>query len=172
MNLTELNKLIEDKDLLTERIYKFIEQKLIKRENKDENEIKGHIEKSEHNLKFVFDNLKLDYLDWCVTGCYYAIYHSALALILNKGFNSKNHDATICLLIKEYYPKEIDKELISMLNWLFLNYQDLLFYLHTKERRKDATYSSKYKFDKNEVEEVRLKTIAFVNKAKAILGVS
>ena len=38
-----------------------------------------------------------------------------------------------------------------------------------KDKREETTYSSKYNFDKNNVEELRLKTIDFINKAREIL---
>lgn len=99
--------------------------------------------------------------------CYYAIYHSALALILSKKFHSKNHDATICVLIKEFYNKELTKEDINILN--MLDIQDVLFYAEAKNKREDANYSTKTKFDSSEVETIKLKTRLFVNKAVSIL---
>ena len=56
-----------------------------------------------------------------------------------------------------------------MINKIFLDYQDLLFYVDSKSKREQASYSSGYKYDKKEVEELRLKTINFVNKVKTIL---
>jgi len=44
-----------------------------------------------------------------------------------------------------------------------------LIYVHTKDRREEASYSSKYNFNKDKVEELRLKTIDFINKARGIL---
>jgi len=38
-----------------------------------------------------------------------------------------------------------------------------------KNKREEATYSSKYKFDKKTVEELKLKAILFINKAKEII---
>lgn len=168
MNIKFLNNLITNKNLLNSRIENYLKNKLVKKQKREINEIKGHLEKAEHNLKFVKDNLKIGYLDWCVTGCYYAVYHSALALILNKGYASKNHDATLCVLIKEYY-EEITKEDLELINKFYLDYQDLLFYIHSKQRRQDSTYSSNYKFDERDVEKLRIKSIEFVNKVKEII---
>jgi len=169
MRLLELNKLIMYENLLNSKINRCKKEKLIREQPPDENEIKGHLEKSEHNLNFIKDNLEIGYFDWCITGCYYAVYHAALSLILKKGYISKNHDATLCILIKEYYDKGIDKEDINLINKFFLDYQDLLFYVESKTKRENATYSTKYKFDKETVENLRLKAISFVNKAKDIL---
>lgn len=169
MKIDDLNRLIADSVLLNERIESGKKSKIIRKQQKDREEIRGHIEKAENNLKFVFDNLKLGHFDWCITGCYYAVYHIALALILSKEYSSKNHDATLCLLIKEYYKNGITKEDVELINNFFLNYQDLLFYIQSKNKREEATYSTRYKFDQNIVEELRLKAIDFIDKAKNIL---
>lgn len=169
MKIKLLKRLIRNHELLSKKIKAYEKKKIITKKNLDIDEIKGHIEKSEHNLKFVLDNIELGYFDWCITGCYYAVYQSALALILAREYYSKNHDATLCLLMKEYYKQGIDEEDIELINVFFLNYQDLLFYIHSKDKREEATYSTKYIFDKTKVEELRIKTIDFINKAKTIL---
>ena len=169
MEIKVLRKLIANPKLLDKRIGFYEKKKITQKVPFDEEEIKGHISKSEHNLKFVLDNMELKYYDWCITGCYYAIYQIALALIRAKKIYSKNHDATLCLLAKEYYKEGITKEDIELINIFFLDYQDLLIYVHTKDKREEASYSSKYNFDKNKVEELRLKTIDFINKARGIL---
>ncbi len=168
MNILNLNKFIEDSSLLNKRIKDYEKKRLI-RKTSDKSEIKGHIEKAEHNLEFVFDNLKIGYFDWCITGCYYAVYHATLALIIAKGVFSKNHDATLCILIKEYYGEGISKEDIKLINKFFLDYQDLLFYVQVKNKRESSTYASDCSFDKKEVEELRLKSINFISKVKEIL---
>ena len=171
MEIKVLRKLIANPLLLNKRIKFYESKKIIQKVPFDLEEIKGHISKSEHNLKFVLDNMKLGYYDWCITGCYYAIYQIALALIRTKEVYSKNHDATLCLLARDYYQEGITKEDIELINVFFLDYQDLLIYVHTKDKREEASYSSKYNFDKNKVEELRLKTIDFINKAREILDI-
>src|SRR3989344_3917827 len=169
MEIKVLRKLIANPLLLNKRIKFYESKKIIQKVPFDLEEIKGHISKSEHNLKFILDNMKLGYYDWCITGCYYAIYQIALALIRAKEVYSKNHDATLCLLARDYYQEGITKEDIELINIFFLDYQDLLIYVHTKDKREEASYSSKYNFDKTHVEELRLKTIEFINKARGIL---
>lgn len=169
MKIKVLRKLIANPTLLNKKIEFYESKKIIQKVPFDLEEIKGHIMKSEHNLKFVLDNLKLGYYDWCITGCYYAIYQIALALIRAKQVYSKSHDATLCLLARDYYKEGITREDIELINVFFLDYQDLLLYVHTKDKREEASYSSKYNFDKDKVEELRLKTIEFINKARGIL---
>lgn len=169
MKIEELNKLLAKPSLLNKRIDFYKKKKIISKVPFDLAEIKGHMEKSEHDLKFVNDNMDLGYLDWCITGCYYASYQIALSLIRAKGFYSKNHDATLCLLGQDYFKEGITKEDIELINMFFLNYQDLLFYVQSKDKREQASYGTKYNFDKGDVEKLRIKTIQFIDKARKIL---
>ena len=169
MKIKELNKLLAKPSLLNKRIEFYEKKKIIAKVPFDLAEIKGHMEKSEHDLKFVNDNMNLGYFDWCITGCYYASYQIALSLIRAKGFYSKNHDATLCLLGQDYFKEGITKEDIELINMFFLNYQDLLFYVQSKDKREQASYGTKYNFDKADVEKLRIKTIQFIDKARRIL---
>lgn len=164
----ELNKYLKDIDLVTNTINSLMKKGIIRKQDKNEKEIQGHILKSEHNLRFINDNMKLDYFDWAITGCYYASYHSALALILTKNFSSKNHLATLLILIKEFYNKGLNQEDIKSLATL-LDYQDILFYVEAKNKREDASYSTKTNYTKKEAEELRIKSTLFVSKVKDIL---
>jgi len=167
-----LHKLLDDTTLLDLKIDEFTQQSIIKKQNPDTPEIAGHIAKAENNLNFIKDNLKLGYNDWCISGCYYASYHVVLALILTKGYHSKSHLATLCILIKEFYKKGITQEDLEMFDQLFLDYQDLTFYVESKNKREEATYSSNVYFDKNLVENLRIKAVLFVNKVKHIINSS
>ncbi|NQU79497.1 HEPN domain-containing protein [Candidatus Woesearchaeota archaeon] len=164
----DLNQLLNNPTLVEQKISEFIEKRILNRQPVESDEVEGHIEKAEHNLRFVAENVKIGFLDWAITGCYYACYHAALALILTRGYSSKNHLATLCTLIKEFYSKELDKEDIEVLSSL-LDYQDLLFYVESKNKRKDATYSTKSKFDNKKTEQLRIKAALFVSKTKTIL---
>ncbi len=57
---------------------------------------------------------------------------------------------------------------LKYLNKLFLDYQEMVFYVQSKEKREDASYSTKIKFDKPLVNELRIKAALFVDKAKQI----
>jgi len=171
MDLREFHLMLGDEDLLNKCLERFSARGMIRKQAVDESEIGGHLEKAGRNLEFVKANLKLGYFDWCVCGCYYAVYHASLALILAKGRVSKNHDATLCVLMKEYYERGIDEEDLRLLNGFFLSYQDLLFYVQSKRKRHEASYSTKYKFDEKGVEKLRRNSILFVNKAKDLLEV-
>ena len=96
------------------------------------------------------------------------MYHSALALIIKKGYFSKNHDATLCLLIQEYN-KDILEEDLELINYTFLNNEDILFYAQAKNKREEASYSTKTMFDKTDTGMIFINTRLLFNKAKEIL---
>lgn len=169
MDIKYLNRMLSDRALVSKRIDQYIKEESLHTFPVDKEEIRGHIMKADHNLKFVNDNIELGYFDWCLTGCYYTVYHAALALIMAKGYSSKNHDATLCILIEEYYKKGVSADEIELLNKFFLDYQEIVFYVQSKEKREDASYSTKIKFDKPLVNDLRIKAALFVDKAKKII---
>ena len=104
----DIQKLINNPKIVNEKIKELMKKELLFKQDVDKEEINGHILKAEHNLRFVADIIQNKYFDWSLTGCYYSCYHAALALIQTKGYTSKNHLATICIIIKEFYKKELD----------------------------------------------------------------
>lgn len=166
MNEKDLKKLLETKDFLEEKLGFYKQNKIII-ETDSKHEMKGHFEKARHNLSFLKE-IKQEYHDWMLVACYYAAYHAALALIISKGCFSKNHDATLCILIKEFYKQELTKEDIELLN--MFDAQDILFYVESKQKREEASYSTKIKFDVKEVNNLKLKTTLFINKVDKIIN--
>lgn len=130
--------------------------------------VKAHLEKSKHNLGLV--NLLIEngkYNDWIIVSLYYALYHSCLALLANKGYSSKNHTATLLFLIKNY--SDFSCEEVEMIEELSISKSDAEFYTDLKQERHNASYSTKNIFTKDKVTELRKKTISFINKVEAIL---
>jgi len=164
-----LKKILKDKGALDKLISLFIKRKLLFKRNSDKFEILGHMEKAKHNLSFIGDTKKIEYPDWIVIGCYYAVYHSVLSLILSKGYFSKNHDASLSVLIKEFYEDFVST--FDFINILFIDYNDITFYVHKREKREFASYSSSFVFSKDEIKKIINQTVNFVNKAEEILKI-
>lgn len=168
MNEHYLKQLLSSKEELNQKIEEYKTAKIISEIEPDKNEISGHLNKAEHNLKFIDKISKEGFSDWTIVGCYYCLYHAALSLIIKKGLFSKNHDATLCLLIKEYY-KELLEEEFELINFTFLNNEDILFYVQTKDKREQASYSTKTAFVRSDVNTIVIKTQLLFNKAKEII---
>ena len=158
--------MLEDRKHLESRTRAYTEKGLIAM-SRSHFEIAGHMEKARHNLGFI-KAIGSEFNDWKLVVCYYAAYHAALALIISKGFTSKNHDATLCLLMKHFYNSGLSKEDIELLN--MFDAEDLLFYVESKQKREDAQYSTKTMFDIKDIEKIRIKTILFVSKAENMIG--
>ena len=168
MNLYELNKYLNSKDKVLKKIKEFEKEKKLLKVKVEKEEIEGHLLKAEHNLLFIKDVMKLKYFDWAIVGCYYASYHAALALIMTKGYYSKSHLATLLILIKEFYKDKLTEEDLKTFA-KFLDYKDITFYVRSKNEREKASYSSNLQYTKKEVEDLRLKTLLFVNKIEEII---
>jgi uncharacterized protein (UPF0332 family) len=116
-------------------------------------------------VNFLLENQK--FYDWAIVGLYYSVYHSALALLSKKGFSSKDHNATLCFLIKNF--SEFSKEEIELIEDLQIKREEIEFYSGLKEERQKASYSTSLFFSKDKVEELKEKSILLINKIKAIL---
>ncbi len=114
---------------------------------------------------FLLKNNK--FFDWAIIGLYYSVYHAGLALLSNRGFSSKNHNATLCFLIKNF--SEFSKEEIELIDDLQIKQEEIEFYSGLKEERQKASYSTSLLFNKEKVEELKEKSILLINKIKSIL---
>ncbi len=162
-----VDKLFEDKEYLNNQITFFIEQKQIRKIKSNLELVNSHLEKAKHNLAFYKLNKDQDeFYDWLIVTLYYSLYHCSLALITNKNYISKNHFATILLLIKEY---SISKEDIQLINNLSINKDDANLYTTLKEDRHNASYSTNNKFTKELIDEYEKGVINFIIKTEEIL---
>jgi len=150
----------------------YLKKEMIKEEKETKFLHVSHLNKAEYNLKFVnFLAEQKRFYDWVIVGCYYTIYHSALALITKKGFSSKNHLATLCSLIKFYYiqDKMLSKEEIELVSKSALEKEEISYFTYAKEKREIASYGLSEEFNKIEAEDLLKKTVQFLNKCREIL---
>jgi uncharacterized protein (UPF0332 family) len=110
-----------------------------------------------------------EFNDWAIVSAYYSIYHASLALCALRGYSTKNHLATLLILINEFYQKELSREEIQSMGNAIIEKEEILYYVQAKIKRTKANYSTQKVFDKNEVESLRLKAIDFVNRIKEII---
>lgn len=148
----------------------YLKTKKIKNETETKELVEGHLEKADHNLKFVKSTLGLkEFNDWAIVSAYYAIYHASLALCALRGYTTKDHNATLLILIKEFYQKGLSRNEIETIESTTIEKEEVLYYIEAKTKRTKASYSAQKIFDRNEAENLRLKAISFVNKAKEIV---
>ena len=161
---------LENEEKREKDFQRYLKNKKIKKETEIKELVQGHINKADHNLKFVNSTLELkEFNDWAVVSAYYSIYHASLALCALKGYSTKDHLATLLILIKEFYQKELNKDEIEMVSKTTIEKEEVLYYIEAKAERKKASYSTKIIFDENEAENLRKKAISFMNKIKGII---
>lgn len=163
----KIEELMDDKKKLDATYASYIKNKILVKTGSDLS--KAHMAKADHNMGFVDFILKNDkFLDWCIVGLYYSIYHASLALLSKKGFSSKDHNATLCFLIKNF--SEFSKEDIELIDDLQIKRDEIEFYTGLREERKKASYSTNLLFNKNNITDFKQKSISLINKIKSIVG--
>lgn len=163
-----IKKLFENNNYLDSQILFFKNKKHINLIHKNEELVIAHIEKARHNIKFYKLNKQNEgFNDWLVVVLYYSLYHCALALITNKNYKSKNHYATILLLVKEYNLSQKEAEFIKDLS---IKEEDAKLYTELRSDRKDASYATFTRFDLKRVNYYEDKVLDFFNKTKEILN--
>ncbi len=162
-----IKKLFQNKEYLEKEIEFFTNKKQIKSIEDNKELVQSHLKKARHNLEFYkLNKSHHKFNDWLIVTLYYSLYHSALALITNKKYSSKNHYATILILIKEY---SITEEEATLIQNLLINKEDAELYTNLKEDRHDASYSTNIKFDKETIENYEDKVLDFMNKTEELL---
>src|SRR3989344_966524 len=162
-----IDKLLSDKQYLEKELNFFLTKKHIRKIPENKELVQSHIKKARHNLEFYKLNKEhLTFNDWLIVTLYYSLYHSALALIANRNYSSKNHYSTILILIKEY---SITKEEAKLLNELSISKEDAELYTNLKADRHDASYATAIKFNQETINDYESKVIDFVNKTEELV---
>ena len=162
-----IDKLFSDKEYLEQEITFFTSKKHLRKIGSNPELVQSHLKKARHNLEFYkLNKNQHTFNDWLIVTLYYSLYHSALALITNKKYASKNHYATILILIKEY---AITKEDAKLLNELSINKEDAELYTQLKGDRHDASYATNIKFNNKTIADYENKVLDFINKAEEMI---
>lgn len=140
-----------------------------------------HIDKSFHNIDFAnFTLINQDrinrrleeenYFDWVIIISYYAMYHSALALLYQCGYKTSTHLATICALCKECLGRTLrKKDIENLAGILELSGEEIREIGRAKERREKASYSGSISFERHLAQMTIDDARKFVNKIADIL---
>jgi len=163
-------KWVESKEECKSEFDRYLDKKIIKREEERYSLSRSHVAKVNRNLDFVNHLLeRKEFYDWIIVGCYYSIYHAALALLSKKGFSSKNHQATLCSLIYLCLGDELEKGDIELVARSSIEKEEVSYFVEAKDKRETASYGVGEEFTKDEALDLKEKTILFVNRVRRIL---
>lgn len=126
-----------------------------------------HLEKAKHNLYAADYNLKGGIDDWVVSQSYYAIYHSLLAILFKKGFESQNHECTFSLIENMINNKEIS---LTEEDLAFIRTTEQIIPKDAKSLREEFQYGTKTKVDKTLLLELIKKSKEIVEKVEISLN--
>lgn len=167
---------LDNKESLNKAFQSYKKKGIIKKIGIAPRIAKIHIDKSYHNLDFANFTIKNQdnitkriesetYYDWVIIISYYAMYHSAMALLYDLGYKADTHLATICVLCKECLGKTLDKADIEKISdALSLSEEEIKDIGRAKERRQRASYSGSISFEKHLAEMTLDDARKFVNK--------
>ncbi len=143
-----------------------IKNELIKKISPNDKISKEHIEKAKHNLRAAEHCLK-GFGDWVVSQCYYTMYHSLLAILFKKGYESRNHECTINAVDYLIETKEIifDKEDIS-----YIRTAEQMTPKDAKSLREEFQYGTKTKVNEILLNELLKKSKEIVEKVEILLN--
>ncbi|MBU0614527.1 MAG: HEPN domain-containing protein [Nanoarchaeota archaeon] len=65
---------------------------------KSEQRVKGHMDKSKHNLKAMISFQKTGFSDWSASASFYCLYHCLLAILAKQGIESRNQSCTFAFV--------------------------------------------------------------------------
>ena len=128
---------------------------------------KEHIEKAKHNLKAADYNVQGHFDDWAVSQSYYAMYHSLLAILFKKGFESKNHECTISTVEFLIETKEINLNIEDM---SFIRTTEQMTTNDAKSLREEFQYGTKTDVNKVLLTELLQKSKSIVEKVELMLS--
>jgi uncharacterized protein (UPF0332 family) len=116
---------------------------LILKSNLNTSLVLSHINKLTHYITFL-ETIDNEFNDWKIVVMYYTLYHGFLALVENKSFTSKNHNATIIFILKYYI--DFDDNKLQLLDDLQISKKNAEFYTQLKFDRTTASYSTNTNF--------------------------
>jgi len=128
---------------------------------------KDHIDKAKHNLKAADFNIQGGFSDWAVSQLYYSMYHSLLAILFMKGYESKNHECTINTIEYLIEKGEISLELRDI---AFIRTTEQMTQKDAKSLREEFQYGTETEVNKELLNELIRRSKDIVEKVEIILG--
>jgi len=175
-------KWLKDKEDCRTWLNLYLKKRILKKTSLSEED---YLKKAIHNFdfaNFILDKHKKEiptlfgdekFYDWVIIAYYYAIYHSALALLSMKNLSSKSHFATLCALTFYFYHEKKlnrrDIELVAESHEKNIQQKDLETFVKAKGMRERASYGVGTSFESYIVNRLKEDTRNFLEKVRSIL---
>ncbi len=97
---------------LNPAIQKLLDERKLLRIRPDAKLVEKELAAARSDLKDARESLRLNKFKWATIQGYYAMFHSARALLFEKGYREKSHHALL-VAIREVYADDIERSLIQ-----------------------------------------------------------
>ena len=118
------------------------------------------IQKAEKALVEAKDNADLEHWNLVDNRLYYAVFHMASALIIDKGFTAKSHNGIFCILGQEFVRKGL------------LDREDAKLASRLQNMRQSGDYDDMFDWTEDDVLPLFEKTENLIEKMKGLISVS
>lgn len=118
------------------------------------------IQKAEKALVEAKDNADLEHWNLVANRLYYAVFHMASALIIDKGFTAKSHNGIFCILGQEFVRKGL------------LDREDAKLASRLQNMRQSGDYDDMFDWTEDDVLPLFEKTENLIEKMKGLISVS
>lgn len=117
------------------------------------------IQKADKALVEAKDNAKLEHWNLVANRLYYAVFHMASALIIDKGFTAKSHNGIFCILGQEFVRKGL------------LDREDAKLASRLQNMRQSGDYDDMFDWTEEDVLPLFEKTENLIEKMKGLISV-
>ena len=118
------------------------------------------IQKANKALVEAKDNADLEHWNLVANRLYYAVFHMASALIIDKGFTAKSHNGIFCILGQEFVRKGL------------LDREDAKLASRLQNMRQSGDYDDLYDATEEEVLPYIEKTEAFIREMENLISIA
>ena len=117
------------------------------------------IQKAQHTMIEAKDNANLKHWNLVANRLYYAVFHMASALLIDKGFTAKSHNGIFCLLGQEFVTKGV------------LSKEDAKLASRLQNMRQSGDYDDMFDWTEEDVLPLFDKTEALLQKMEEIISI-
>ena len=117
------------------------------------------IQKAQHTMIEAKDNTNLKHWNLVANRLYYAVFHMASALLIDKGFTAKSHNGIFCILGQEFVTKGV------------LSKEDAKLASRLQNMRQSGDYDDMFDWTEEDVLPLFDKTEALLQKMEKLISI-
>ena len=117
------------------------------------------IQKAQNTMIEAKDNANLKHWNLVANRLYYAVFHMASALLIDKGFTAKSHNGIFCVLGQEFVAKGV------------LNKEDAKLASRLQNMRQSGDYDDMFDWTEEDVLPLFEKTEALLQKMEKLISI-